>query len=57
MMKGDKLTAAERTELAKKLARFTGLRPEFIAESNFRVTQRPVFQRTAARSAPHHRPL
>lgn len=37
LMKGDKLTAAERTDLGKKLSRLTGLRPEFIAESNFRV--------------------
>jgi carboxypeptidase C (cathepsin A) len=37
LMKGDKLTAGERTDLAKKLARFTGLHPEFITESNLRV--------------------
>ena len=37
LMKGNKLTPAERAELGKKLARFTGLRPEFVVESNFRV--------------------
>lgn len=37
LMKGDKLTAAERTELTRKLARFTGLRPEYITQVNFRV--------------------
>jgi len=37
LMKGDKLTPSDRTGLAGKLARFTGLRPEFIVESNFRV--------------------
>jgi carboxypeptidase C (cathepsin A) len=37
MMKGDKLSAAERGDLAKKLARLTGLRPEFIVESNYRI--------------------
>ena len=37
MMKGDKLTTAERADLAKKLARLTGLRPEFIVECNYRV--------------------
>jgi carboxypeptidase C (cathepsin A) len=38
LMKGDKLTAAERADLAKKLAHFTGLDAKFIVESNFRVT-------------------
>ena len=37
LMKGDKLTAGERADLAKKVARFTGLRPEFVMESNFRI--------------------
>jgi len=37
LMKGDKLTPGERSELAKKVARFTGLRPEFVVESNFRI--------------------
>ena len=37
LMKGNKLTESERSDLARKLARFTGLRPEFITESNFRV--------------------
>ena len=44
LMKGDKLSAAERSELTKKLARFTGLRPEFIAESNFRVSAARYFK-------------
>lgn len=37
LMKGDKLTAAERADLSKKLARLTGLRPEFVVESNLRI--------------------
>ncbi|HEY3835927.1 MAG TPA: peptidase S10 [Bryobacteraceae bacterium] len=37
LMKGDKLTAQERSELAKKLARFTGLDVKYIVESNYRV--------------------
>ena len=37
LMKGDKLTAADRTDLARKLARFTGLEPKFILESNLRI--------------------
>ena len=44
MMKGDKLTASERSDLAKKLARFTGLRPEFITESNFRIPAQRYFK-------------
>jgi carboxypeptidase C (cathepsin A) len=37
LMKGDKLTPGERTDLAKKVARFTGLRPEYVTQSNFRI--------------------
>ncbi len=37
LMKGDKLTAAERTNVTKQLARLTGLSAEFIDESNLRV--------------------
>jgi carboxypeptidase C (cathepsin A) len=44
LMKGDKLTAAERTDLARKLARFTGLDARFIVESNLRVTASRYFK-------------
>jgi carboxypeptidase C (cathepsin A) len=37
LMKGDKLTAAERANVTKQLARLTGLSGEFIDESNLRV--------------------
>jgi carboxypeptidase C (cathepsin A) len=37
MMKGDKLTAAERADITKQLARLTGLSPAFVTESNLRV--------------------
>jgi carboxypeptidase C (cathepsin A) len=37
LMKGDKLSVAERADLGKKLARLTGLRPEFITASNYRI--------------------
>jgi carboxypeptidase C (cathepsin A) len=37
MMKGDKLTSQERAEIAKQLARFTGLSTAFVEESNLRV--------------------
>jgi carboxypeptidase C (cathepsin A) len=37
LIKGDKLSTAEGADLAKKLARLTGLRAEYITQSNFRV--------------------
>ena len=37
LMKGDKLTAGERADVAKKVARFTGLRPEYVTQSNLRI--------------------
>ncbi len=38
LMKGDKLTAAERAGILKQLARLTGLSPAFLTQSNLRVT-------------------
>jgi carboxypeptidase C (cathepsin A) len=37
LMKGDKLTAAERAEITKQMARLTGLSPAFLTETNLRV--------------------
>lgn len=37
LMKGDKLTAAERAEITKQLARLTGLSPAFLTQTNLRV--------------------
>jgi carboxypeptidase C (cathepsin A) len=37
LMKGDKLTGAERSDIAKRLARLTGLSTTFVEESNLRV--------------------
>lgn len=37
MMKGDALTASEQETLATKLAEYTGLTPEYIRSTNFRV--------------------
>jgi carboxypeptidase C (cathepsin A) len=37
MMKGDKLTSSERADVAKQLARLTGLSIAFVEESNLRV--------------------
>jgi carboxypeptidase C (cathepsin A) len=39
LMKGDKLTAAERTTIVHQLARLTGLSEQFIEESNLRVSE------------------
>ena len=38
LMKGDKLTTAERSEIGKQMARLTGLSAVFVEESNLRVT-------------------
>jgi carboxypeptidase C (cathepsin A) len=37
LMKGDRLTADERTQLAQKLSRLTGLSGDFITRANYRV--------------------
>lgn len=37
LLKGDAIPAAEKTELAAKLSRFTGLSPEYLAKANLRV--------------------
>jgi carboxypeptidase C (cathepsin A) len=39
LMKGDKLTAAERTNAVREMARLTGLPEQFIEESNLRVSE------------------
>ena len=38
LMKGDKLTAAERAQVVKQMARLTGLSEEFVEESNLRIS-------------------
>ena len=38
LMKGDKLTAAERANVARQLARLTGLSEDFVEESNLRIS-------------------
>src|SRR5437879_1512787 len=37
LMKGDKLSESEKGEVARKLARFTGLSEEYVAKANLRV--------------------
>lgn len=37
LMKGDSLTAAERTAMAQKVARFTGLTVKYVEEANLRI--------------------
>jgi carboxypeptidase C (cathepsin A) len=39
LMKGDKLTTAERTSVVHEMARLTGLSEQYIGESNLRVTE------------------
>ena len=38
LMKGDRLTSAERTKVAQQLARLTGLSPEYVEESDLRIS-------------------
>lgn len=38
LMKGDKLTTAERADITKQMARLTGLSPQFVTQNNLRVT-------------------
>jgi carboxypeptidase C (cathepsin A) len=49
LMKGSKLTAAEKAEVAKKLAHFTGLSEEYLLKANLRVTL-PQFNAELQRS-------
>ncbi|HXW63086.1 MAG TPA: hypothetical protein VEJ45_10840 [Candidatus Acidoferrales bacterium] len=49
LMKGSNLSAAERTEIAKKLARFTGLSEEYLLKAELRVAL-PQFQAELQRS-------
>ncbi len=51
LMKGDKLTAAERTNVVHELARLTGLPEQYIERVQPARFRTPVHQRTAARSA------
>ena len=43
LMKGDTISAEERSQMAQKLARLTGLSPKYIDESNLRV---PIYRFT-----------
>ena len=49
LMKGSKLTAAEKAEMAKKLARFTGLSEDYIVKADLRVAL-PQFMKELQRS-------
>ena len=37
LMRGDCITDAEKNEITQKVARFTGLTPEYVAQSNMRI--------------------
>ena len=62
LMKGDALPEAERTEVQRTLARYTGLSEEFIARNNLRIDQsrfckellRDEQQGRRALRQPHH---
>ena len=49
LMKGDQLGSAEKSEMAKKLARFTGLSEDFLIKANLRVNL-PQFMKELQRS-------
>ncbi len=57
LMKGDKLTTAERANAVHELARLTGLPEQYVEESNLRVSEASVYQGAAARSAQDGGPL
>lgn len=38
LMKGDKISAKERTDIARQLARLTGLSPQYVESSNLRIS-------------------
>ncbi|MCL4529603.1 MAG: peptidase S10 [Chloroflexi bacterium] len=44
LLKGDALTKRERTAIAEKMARYTGLSPEFIERSNLRINDQHFFK-------------
>ena len=57
LMKGANLSAAEKSDIAKKLSRFTGLSEDYLIKADLRVKLSPVPGRTPARPRPRHRPL
>jgi carboxypeptidase C (cathepsin A) len=44
LMQGDKLSEAERKNLVSEVARFTGLSPKFVDESNLRISDQRFFK-------------
>ncbi|HVN16580.1 MAG TPA: hypothetical protein VMT73_12620 [Anaerolineales bacterium] len=44
LLKGDQLTPRERADVVEKLARYTGLSPEFIERSNLRIKDQHFFK-------------
>jgi len=44
LLKGDRLTRAERARIVEKLARYTGLDPQFIERSNLRIIDQHFFK-------------
>ena len=56
LTKGKQATDAERTAMAQKLARFTGLSADHLERANLRITPEPVPQGTPPRQAARRRP-
>ena len=57
LMKGDKLTTAERASVVHELARLTGLPEQYVEESNLRISEAALHQGTAARPTQDRGPL
>jgi len=55
-LRGAKLSAAERSAIAAKVARYTGLTPEYVERTNLRVEIFPLLQGVAARRRAHRGP-
>ncbi len=55
LMKGATLTAAEKSDIAKKLSHFTGLSEDYLIKADLRVNLPQFMSRTSAQPRPYHR--
>jgi hypothetical protein len=56
LMKGSKLGEAEKSAVAKKLSRYTGLSEDYLVKANLRVQFATIHEGIAARPRIDHRP-
>jgi hypothetical protein len=56
LMKGAALSATEKAEVAKKLARFTSLSEDYLVKANLHVNLFQFMKGTSAQPRTHHRP-